>query len=65
MNFATATAAELAAAGFTLKTLKARKARKGERLAERVGGGTTRWAPAARAPRDGGSRRKAGAAAVR
>ena len=65
MNYATATAAELAAAGFTLKTVKARKPRKGELVCERVGGATTRWAPAAQAPRDGGGRIKAGAARVR
>jgi hypothetical protein len=45
--------------------LPARKARKGERLAERVGGGGSRWHPAAVAPRDGGSRRLRGAAEAR
>ena len=45
--------------------LAPKKARKADLRADRVGGGGTRWAPAARAPRDGGSRIKAGAAKVR
>lgn len=48
-----------------LTVLKPRRARKGERLADRVGGAGTRWQPAARAPRDGGARLRAGAAAAR
>ena len=40
------------------------KPRKADLRANRVGGASTRWSPAARAPRDGGSRLKAGAARV-
>ena len=41
------------------------KARKAHLHADRVGGGGTRWSPAARGPADGGGRIKAGAARVR
>jgi len=40
------------------------RARKAALFADRVGGGGTRWAPAARAPHDGGGRLRAGAARV-
>ena len=42
INFATATAAELAAAGYSVKTLKAGKARKQHLYADRIKGGSTR-----------------------
>jgi len=41
------------------------KAKKAHRYADRVGGGSSRWHPAAVAPHDGGSRRRAGAAVAR
>ena len=45
--------------------LATKKPRKGNLYAAKVGGGSTRWSPAAKAPHDGGSRLKAGAARVR
>lgn len=48
MNFATATPAELAAAGFSFKTVRPRRARKGELICQRVGfktkRGSQQWA---------------------
>lgn len=48
----------------TVTRLAPARARRTARWADRVGGGGTRWAPAARAPRDGGGRLRAGAARV-
>jgi hypothetical protein len=42
MNFATATPAELAAAGFAFKTVRPRRPRKGELICQRVGFKTKR-----------------------
>ena len=42
MNFATATKAELMAAGFTMKTIRPRRPRKGELICQRVGFKTKR-----------------------
>ncbi len=42
MNFQTATKAELLAAGFTMKTIRPRRPRKGELLCQRVGFKTKR-----------------------
>jgi len=42
MNFQTATKAELMAAGFTLKSIRPRRPRKGELICQRVGFKTKR-----------------------
>jgi len=48
MNFGTATKAELIAAGFTMKTIRPRRPRKGELICQRVGfktkRGSQQWA---------------------
>ena len=49
INFATATAEQLAAAGYSVNTLKTRGPRKGEATCDRVGGAKTAWRPAAKA----------------
>ena len=49
MNFATATAEQLAAAGYNVTALKQRGPRKGEATMSRVGGAKTAWRPSVRA----------------
>jgi len=67
--YATATRLELEVADTQGKLkftkLPPAKARKAHLHADRVGGGSSRWHPAATAPRDGSGRRRAGAAQVR
>jgi len=57
MNFATATAAELAAAGYSVSSLPTKNARKGESWVNSIRGGSSRFYAATGAGRNGREQR--------